>query len=365
MDSTSSDHIFNSFAATTRDDWQKAAVIELDGADPFQKLAFESGGLSQLPYYDQQNKSRQEHFQLKPSTNEFLGARSWINMPQIDVNEESHSNQTALFSLNSGADGIIFNVHNRVPTISALLEKLEWPYCTISFAGNISEQSLKEIHAHALEKKYDVTTLAGCVFRNQLPETRTLTLFENWSNFHPLGTDIEKKESPAEEIATALAQAVRQIDFLTEKGFSVKQALQWQGFKIQIEEDFFLSIAKLKTLRLLWNNVVAAFDSPPEPVFIHATSPVWNKKEYQPNGNMLKSTTAALSAILGGCDALTIFPEENNNTTMTRIAQHVSTVLREESHQSKVADPTAGSYYLESLINQLAAKAWEKFQKMS
>ena len=78
---------------------------------------------------------------------------------------------------------------------------------------------------------------------------------------------------------------------------------------------------------------------------------------------MLKSTSAALAAILGGCDALTVQPE-NENPMMARIARNVSSILREESHLSKVADPTAGSYYLESLTNQLAINAWKKFQNI-
>lgn len=366
MDSTSPDHIFNSFAATTRKDWEKAAAIELEGADPFQKLAFDSGGLSQLPYYDQQNNHKQEHFQVRPSTNEFLGARSWFNMSAIDAIDDPESNQKALSYLNSGADGIIFKILNHTPTIPVLLNEIEWPYCAISFTGNSSSEFLKEIYTHALGKKYDVTTLVGCIFPGEPLQDALgdIKRFENWNQFHPLGIDVEKKDSPAEEIATALAQAVRQIDFLTNKGLSLKQALQTLAFKIQVDEGFFLSIAKLKTLRLLWNNVVRAFDtSAYVPLFIHATSLAWIKNEYQPNSNMLKSTTAALSAILGGCDALTLFPE-NNHTTMARIARNVSTVLREESHLAKVADPTAGSYYLESLTNQLAEKSWKKFQEM-
>jgi methylmalonyl-CoA mutase len=78
---------------------------------------------------------------------------------------------------------------------------------------------------------------------------------------------------------------------------------------------------------------------------------------------MLKSATAAMSAIFGGCDGLTIFPESDEDSMMARIARNVSSVLREESHLSKVADPTAGSYYLDSLIEQLADQSWRVFQK--
>lgn len=366
MDSTSSDHIFNPFPPSSKEDWLKAAIIELAGADPIQKLSSENRNLKSLPYYDRQDAALLRNFQLTPSSGEFLDARGWYNMPLLLVTNEVESNQKARSELNSGADGIILTINNPTTDIFTLLEKIEWPYCAISLTGNISGSLLNKIHTLAAEKAYTETTLVGCVFGNSpiANQIESLKLFENWTNFHPLGITIEEKESPAEEIAIALALAVKQIDLLTNKGLSLKQALDAHAFKINVDEDFFLNIAKLKALRFLWNNVVRSFDAHAyAPLFIHVFSAAWIKKEYQPNGNMLAGTTAAVSAILGGCDALTIMPEENNNAMMERVARNVSSVLREESHLSKVADPTAGSYYLESMINQLSDQAWQIFQK--
>ncbi len=364
MDSTSPDHIFNSFPAATKEDWLKAAKLELGGADPFQKLTREIAGLTILPYDDERDVSI-DRFQLKAAANEFLGARAWHNMPFIAVTSESESNRRALSELNSGADGIIFNITNPKTDISALLEKIEWPYCAISFSGTISDQFLNSLHDYVVEREFDVGTLTGCIFGSRLFENKSiLRLLGSWSSFHPLGIEMTEKESPSEEIASVLVQAVKQIDFLTDSGISPKQALKAQAFHLPIGEDFFITIAKLKVLRLLWNNVATQFgNQSPVPTFIHSSSMPWTRKEYQPNSNLIKSTTAALSAILGGCDALTIIPEENNNLMMERIARNVSSVLREESQLSRVADPTAGSYYLESLIDQLAEQAWKSFQK--
>ena len=79
----------------------------------------------------------------------------------------------------------------------------------------------------------------------------------------------------------------------------------------------------------------------------------------------MKETYAAMAAILGGCDALTIEAEEEGNTMMNRIARNTSSILDEESFLSKVADPLAGSYYIESLTKQLAEKAWAKFKELA
>jgi methylmalonyl-CoA mutase len=78
---------------------------------------------------------------------------------------------------------------------------------------------------------------------------------------------------------------------------------------------------------------------------------------------MLKETTAAMAAILGGTNGLSLYPEEMDNVVMSRIARNTSHILREESHLNKVADPLAGSYLVENLMLEMAEKAWAKFQK--
>ncbi len=365
MASDSLDHIFNSFKPTTKEDWLKAAKLELDGADPFQKLTQQNYGLTILPYYDKNDVSP-NWFQLQAATTEFLGARAWHNMPLILVTNASESNKRALTELNSGADGICFNITNSNTDVYALLDKIEWPYCTINFLGRISVQFLTSLHNCVMERKFDVTTLTGCIFgdRSVENELEAAKLFESWSNFHPLGIELVDGKSPAEEIGSALARAVNQIDFLTDNGWSTKQALEAHAFQVPVGEDLFITIAKLKVLRMLWYNVSVKYDSQSNGnTFIHATSTPWIRKEYQPNSNLIKSTSAALSAILGGCDALTVVPEDADSAMMARVATNVSSILREESQLSRVADPTAGSYYLESLIDQLATQAWLSFQK--
>jgi methylmalonyl-CoA mutase len=101
------------------------------------------------------------------------------------------------------------------------------------------------------------------------------------------------------------------------------------------------------------------------PTLIHGLSPFWNDSSYEPNANMLKSTTTAMSAILGGCDAITIVPEDENNEGgfKSRVARNVLTILREESYLNLTADATVGSYYLENLIEQISISAWKKFQE--
>lgn len=80
------------------------------------------------------------------------------------------------------------------------------------------------------------------------------------------------------------------------------------------------------------------------------------KEAYQPHGNLIYATFAAVAGILGGCDRLTIVPENASHPTQIRVARNVSSILREESFLSKVADPLAGSYFIDSVVEQIVEK---------
>ena len=83
---------------------------------------------------------------------------------------------------------------------------------------------------------------------------------------------------------------------------------------------------------------------------------------FQPQGNMIKNTTDALSAVLGGCNALTLCAEEEDSEMTNRIALNVSNILKEESHLDKVTHAVAGAYAIETMVNELAQAAWKDFQ---
>jgi methylmalonyl-CoA mutase len=97
-------------------------------------------------------------------------------------------------------------------------------------------------------------------------------------------------------------------------------------------------------------------------IYLHVRCENLQDDFYEPAGNMLKSPLAALSAVSGGCQALSVYPEDSSDIVMERISLNVSHILREESHVNIVADPLAGSYFIDSLVEQFARNAWGLFQ---
>jgi len=98
---------------------------------------------------------------------------------------------------------------------------------------------------------------------------------------------------------------------------------------------------------------------------IHSETSVWNKTIYDSYVNLLRTQTEAMSATLGGTDSLTINPfdvvYEQPTEIAERIARNQQAILKEEAHFDKIADPSAGSYYIESLTAAVAEQAWKIF----
>jgi methylmalonyl-CoA mutase len=154
------------------------------------------------------------------------------------------------------------------------------------------------------------------------------------------------------------ATAVQEVGWALAQGADLLAAgapVTTLGFAVG--SNHFMEIAKLRSARLLWRAVASAFGLAGD-VRIHARTADENKTLYDPCVNLLRVTTEALSAVLGGCDSLAIAPRGFD----AHLAENVHHILREESHLDKVLDPGAGAYYVEALTDAVSADAWTLFQ---
>lgn len=116
-----------------------------------------------------------------------------------------------------------------------------------------------------------------------------------------------------------------------------------------------MEIAKLRAGRMLWANIVKAYNPAkncPCKMFTHAVTSTWNQTAYDPYVNMLRGTTEAMSASIAGVHSLEVTPfnkaYEDPNEFSMRIARNVELLLKHESHFDQVVDPAGGSYYIET-----------------
>lgn len=175
----------------------------------------------------------------------------------------------------------------------------------------------------------------------------------NAARFHENGA------TSVEELAFALAEGVERLAAAPDAG----QEAASLTFVFAIGSNYFFEIAKLRAARQLWAQAVTAFgvtDENAARMRIHSRTALANKSIYDPYTNLLRATTEALSAVIGGCDALTVLPAR----FPARLARNVQLILKEECHLDGVADPAGGSYYIESLTDALAREAWALFQQI-
>jgi len=158
------------------------------------------------------------------------------------------------------------------------------------------------------------------------------------------------------QLGVALAQGVEMLSSMDERKPPLAGPMR---FVFAVGTDYFAEIAKLRAARLLWARVMDAFD-PGEPealrMHLHARTALAGDSKR----NMLRATTQAMAAVLGGCDSLSIEPAGFSQ----QLATNIQRVLAEEAHLGIVADPAAGSYYIESLTVSFAREAWKLFQRI-
>ncbi|WP_369274332.1 methylmalonyl-CoA mutase family protein [Streptomyces sp. R11] len=173
--------------------------------------------------------------------------------------------------------------------------------------------------------------------------------------------------SAAQELGSSLATGVAYLRDLTEAGLTAEQACAQLEFRYAATADQFLTIAKLRAARRLWARVTEVCGAPSAQVQHAVTSPVMMTRR-DPWVNMLRTTVATLAAGVGGADAVTVLPFDHAlglpDAFARRIARNTSTILIEESHLARVIDPAGGSWYVETLTDELARAGWEFFQRI-
>ena len=262
--------------------------------------------------------------------------------------------------------------------LQALLQGVELSYISLHFAGLPGQKELAAQVGHWLDflEKNSIESgpLRGS-FSAGMSEDATpalakalLTASERIPHFRLLTVDLKAQYDGPESAIAELQAAVRTGDRLLrewqEHGLSPAAIHRQLQFSFAIGASYFLQIAKLRAFRLLWTQVMLAYELPEEafpPVEAHLAPATQTDDQHT---NMIRATTQAMSAAIGGADRLTILPGDAFQGRSTdfarRIARNVQHILQMESHLDQVVDPAAGSYYIEILTEKLARAAWER-----
>ena len=360
--------LFTNFAPVSAKEWKQKIQFELKGADYNETLIWNSpDDIKVKPFYDKEDVK--EVISVTTKASEFKICQN------IFVHDINKSIERALDSLARGAESIRFTIEDETIAIEKLLEKLPLESTPIFFHLNfISIDFVQKIESIATKRKATIYCNIDPI--GQLAKEGNWFTTSEKNNFETLNNLVKRDNALSlisvngalyqnsgativQQIAYTLAHANEYFNHIE---LSKPQTMV---LEIAVGTNYFFEIAKLRAIRLLFNLIAKEYNQNWN-CHLVVTPTKRNKTLYDYNVNMLRTTTECMSAILGGANTIANLPYDalyhKDNEFGDRIARNQLLILKNESYFDKVNNPSDGSYYIESLTQQLADKALVLFK---
>ena len=395
--------LFNEFPPVSTETWEEVITKDLKGADYDKRLVWRTmEGFSVRPYYRIEDLKNLKHIGTAPGLFPFVrgikGDNDWLIRQGYCARESfEKANKEALKGLMTGITSIAFCIDGNKPLsvsdFSVLLKGIELPAVEVNFEGCqcatkeiltafLEYARSKGIKADQLIASFDfdplrvlTTTGAFCCedFKTELKKCIDLT--KDYPNIRVVGVEgyvfNDAGATIVQELGFALSMGSEYMNALIDAGFSADEAASKIKFTLSVSSNYFMEIAKFRAIRMLWANIVKTYGAKNEEsakIIVHAVTSQWNMTAYDAYVNMLRGTTEAMSASLAGVHSLEVLPFDyairEPGEFGNRVAKNVQIILKEESHFDKIADPAAGSYYIENLTASIAEQAWNLFTQV-
>ncbi|GAA3946793.1 methylmalonyl-CoA mutase family protein [Hymenobacter algoricola] len=376
---------FSEFEPVSTAAWQERIRRDLKGADPETLVWALADGFAVQPFY---HEAALDALGAAPAPQVRPGAEGagWLNVPTYSVGALGTGHAAisrAAEAVQRGADGVHFDL-----TDAASFD-VDYLHDHLPLAGTYLGFSVRIGAAEFVERllltapsglrgflRFDPLADHTPDLPGQLADLRTvLRRTRHLSDFRALtlnGTFFANRGGTAsQQIGFTLAAAATYLSELPNEELSVADVAAALQIQVGLNPNYFLEIAKLRAFRQLWATLLHAYGLPAEAAAglrLFASTSTWSKTTLDPHTNLLRVTTETMAAVLGGADAVSVAPFDSlfhdPNEFSDRLARNLSLILREESQLHRVADPAAGSYYLETLTSQVAQGAWSQFQRI-
>jgi len=386
--------LFSDFEPVDRKQWEEQIKKDLKGADYKKTLQWNTlEGLNILPFYMSEDIDPTQLVSI--SSLREAKSEEWERCEPITAHSPRDANAQIKDAVNGGANA--FSIHSDISysdgeiggnmmgtqiqsqsDFNKLFDGVDLSDKTLLFDSgmntpavqamltNLDTQPKKSLFAFdpftyaARHGREPITTEKLDHLINQVQSaTSGKSLLADGVFYHHSGATIVQELGIALSIASEYL-ARSNSDRLTDTASSI-------FFRLSSGPLYFPEIAKFRALRILWANLLSGYDLDPEiQAFIHTETSLQNQTVADPQNNILRATTEAMAAIVGGTDSLLIHTHDKlfneQNSFSSRIARNIHHIIGEESHLGDVADPASGSYYIEELTNQIADEAWEFFK---
>ena len=393
--------LFSEFPPVSTSDWEALIEKDLKGADYEKKLVWKTReGFNVKPYYRDEDLQGIDAAATLPGAFPFVRGNKvkgndWYIRQNIRVNKVEAANKKALDILMKGVNSLGFvlddNKEYSKEDLDGLCRNIFAEIVELNFVCGRQAENIAGLYLDLVQQyNRDFRKVHGSVnfdplgrlvikgnyydsfdedfercrrlinLTTNLPNFSVITV--NGRNFHHAGSSI------VQELAFSLAAGAEYLTQLSERGLSVDKVATGMRFNFSIGPDYFMEMARIRAARQLWANIVKAYGPSSDDIArmsIHSETASWNITVYDPYVNMLRTTTESMSAAIAGVDSHIVRPFDGAfskpDEFSERIARNQQLLLKEEAYLDKVADPAAGSYYIENLTDQMVQEAWKIF----
>lgn len=357
--------LFSDFAPISSKQWKQQIQFELKGADYNETLVWESPeGIKVKPFY------HKDEFASGAITSKTEPFKICQDIFVFDVEKSVFRAQD---SINRGAESLRFIIQDDKTDVTKLLESLPLKdvttYIDLDFISIDFVQKIDKIASDKQARIFcHIDPIAHLAKDGNWFDSKSKSNFEDLNTLSSLkNTGIISVDGSlyqnaganiVQQIAYTLAHANEYFNHIP----TINQPIVLQ---LAVGTNYFFEIAKLRAVRLLFNSIAKEYGHQTD-CHLFVTPTKRNKTLYDYNVNLLRSTTECMSAILGGADAVANMPYDalyhKSNEFGERISRNQLLILKHESYFDKVNNTADGSYYIESLTQQLAEKALVLFK---
>nr|WP_314463355.1 methylmalonyl-CoA mutase [uncultured Novosphingobium sp.] len=181
----------------------------------------------------------------------------------------------------------------------------------------------------------------------------------------------EAGATQVQELAFTIADGAEYVKYGVASGLDIDKFAGRLSFFFAIGMNFFMEVAKLRAARVLWHRVMTelgAKDERSKMLRTHCQTSGVSLQEQDPYNNVIRTTIEAMASMLGGTQSLHTNALDEAIALPTdfsaRIARNTQIIIQEETGMCNVVDPLGGSYYIESLTQQLVDQAWEIIERV-
>ncbi|WP_243290183.1 methylmalonyl-CoA mutase family protein [Bacillus sp. FJAT-47783] len=383
------------FQEATFEDWVKAAESQLKGK-PFDKLFSKTyEGITVKPLYDQEDVK--ESFTY-PGDSPFVRGTTqsndgWSVCQYLHHTDPEIMNKKLVESFKRGQNTIYISVDHIENTdqLKTIFHNIDVEEVTF-YIDATKNRAFLPLFVHYCETSgISLSKIKGTIaidpffelvqlgvsertFQDAveyIASSLTWTLENNMNIKLALLRGREFHESGAnliQELSFTFLKSIELLETLTDKGFSINDIARSMQFSFTVSSDFFMEIAKLRAAKQIWATIVSAYggDEHAQKICLHAETSFWNKSKLDMHVNLLRTTSEAFSAVIGGVNYVTISPFDEltgqPSELADRIARNIHYILREESFLHKVQDPAGGSYYVDTLTKEICENVWNNIQ---